>query len=232
MSVIPKEKLAGFQRWHLNSFDQKPVVSTAPIPTPVIAETIAQPLAPLNEVALPTAEDVEQIREEARKTGYEAGFEEGRAVAEKASQEAAQETSAGISTLIANIEKALAELDQSVANQILDLALEVATQISRGAIRTKTDYLLPIIREAITGLPLHHAHITLHLNPADASNVRTGMGEQIGQHNMQIIEDEDISLGGCRLRAGSSEVDATTETRWSRVLEAIGAEPREWLNQS
>jgi flagellar assembly protein FliH len=31
------------------------------------------------------------------------------------------------------------------------------------------------------------------------------------------------------LQAGTSEVDATIETRWKRVLESIGAEPQEWL---
>jgi flagellar assembly protein FliH len=31
------------------------------------------------------------------------------------------------------------------------------------------------------------------------------------------------------LLAGASEVDATIETRWKRVLEAIGTEPQEWL---
>jgi flagellar assembly protein FliH len=32
------------------------------------------------------------------------------------------------------------------------------------------------------------------------------------------------------LRAGNSEIDAMLETRWKRVLEAIGTEPREWLS--
>jgi flagellar assembly protein FliH len=36
-------------------------------------------------------------------------------------------------------------------------------------------------------------------------------------------------LGGCRVELGASEVDATLETRWRRVLESIGVS-QEWLS--
>ena len=101
--------------------------------------------------------------------------------------------------------------------------------MTRGAIKAQSDYLLPIIREALSSLPLHHAHVTLHLNPADADTVRSSIGEQLSQQNTQIFENDQITPGGCRVTAGASEIDATTETRWQRVLEAIGTEPQAWL---
>jgi len=92
--------------------------------------------------------------------------------------------------------------------------------------------LLPVIREAISALPIHHAHIALHLNPVDAPHIRNRIGEQFNQTGGQIIEDAEITVGGCLVKAGASEVDATTETRWKRVLEAIGVDPQDWLEQS
>lgn len=229
--IIPKEKLAGYQRWQLNSFDPQPAAGTPSPPviveTPVVGASEALP-AP----ALPTPEDIAHLHDEARSAGYAAGFAEGQAAGELAGRQAAQEEAERIGALVGNIEKALGELDQTVAEQILDLALEVAAQISRGAIQARSDFLLPIIKEAVASLPLHHAHVTLHLNPSDAASIRENLSEQLGQSNLQIFENAEIALGGCRLTAGTSEVDASIETRWNRVLEAIGAEPRAWLKQA
>lgn len=232
MSVIPKEQLGGFRRWQVNSFDQQPAASPLPAATETVAAaSVATAEEPSSKLNLPTAEEIGRIQEEARQSGYDAGFEEGMAAARKAGENITQEALAGISRLLANFETALGELDQSVANQLLDMAIETASQLSRAALKVKADYLLPIIREAISSLPLHHAHITLHLNPVDAAQVRPLIAEQMSHHNLQLQENTDIAPGGCRLLAGTSEVDATIETRWCRILESIGAEPQEWLIQ-
>lgn len=228
--IIPKEKLASYQRWHLHSFDLQPAPSTPPPPPVEAPAVVVSEQVP--ELELPTPEDIARLQEEARTAGYAAGFEEGKAAGELAGRKAAQVETERITALVGNIEKSLGELDQTVANQILDLALEVAAQITRGAIKAQSDFLLPIIKEAVASLPLHHAHVALHLNPSDAANVRENLGEQLGQNGLQIFENTEIAAGGCRLTAGTSEVDASIETRWNRVLEAIGAEPRAWLNQT
>ena len=57
---------------------------------------------------------------------------------------------------------------------------------------------------------------------------RLHLGEQLAHNGWRIIEDGNITAGGCRVEAGASEVDATLETRWRRVLDAIGTSG-EWL---
>ena len=131
--------------------------------------------------------------------------------------------------LIGNLETAIADVDQSVAQQLLALAIEIAAQVTRGSIAANTEMLLPIVREAIASLPLHHTNLVLRLNPVDAENIRTQLTEQFAQTSTRIVEDREITPGGCMLQAGPSEVDATIETRWKRVLEAIGTEPQKWL---
>lgn len=226
--IIPKEKLANYQRWQIGSFDQKPTVTPAAPPPPAAAAP--ESVLPADH-GLPSAEEIARIHEDARAEGYAAGLEAGREAGEQAGREAAREEAERIRALIGNIETALGELDQTLADNVLNLALEVAAQLTHGAIKAHAEVLLPVIREAISNLPLHHAQITLRLNPADAANVRKHLGEQLTQGGSQIFEDTEISPGGCQIKAGSSEVDATIETRWRRVLEAIGAEPTEWLNR-
>ncbi|MBS1159878.1 MAG: Flagellar assembly protein FliH [Proteobacteria bacterium] len=226
--IIPKDQLANCQPWQIGSFDRKPMPqgapSSAPAPTvqPPAGEAVALPV-------LPTAEEIEKIYEEARGSGYQAGFDEGRVAGEQAGRESVQLEAERISALVSNLQKALRDVDQTVAEQLLDLALEVAAQLTRGSIKADNAALLPIVREAIAALSIHHTHITVHLNPTDAALVRARIGEQLTQSGSQIIEDAEITRGGCLVKAGASEVDATIETRWKRVLEAIGVEPQNWL---
>lgn len=228
--ITPKEQLFTFQRWQAEPLNGKKAV---PAPTSVIEPPIASNIADAPEappqVKFPTVDEIERMHEEARASGYEAGFSEGRMAGERTMEEAAKLNAQQFGALIGNLEGALAEFDQSVADQLLALAIEIAGQITRGSITAKPDILLPVIREAIAALPLHHAHLTLRLNPVDAEHIRSRLGEQFAQTGTQIINDSEISLGGCLLQAGTSEVDATIETRWKRVLETIGTEPQEWL---
>lgn len=227
--IIPKEQSVSFQRWEVASLNTKqPQSSTEataiPSPVPLVQEI------PLQELPrLPTQEEIELIYEEARQQGHAAGFAEGKAEHEAIIAKSETAHSEHFSALIENLKIALSSIDQTVADQLLLLAIEIAGQVCRSNIAVKKDVLLPIIREAITALPLHHAHLVLRLNPQDAENVREYLGEQFAQNGTKIIEDQTITPGGCQLQAGASEVDASIETRWKRVLEAIGTEPQTWL---
>src|SRR5574343_2099586 len=227
--VIPKEELTNVQRWQVGSFETKraPESPSAPPENNLEAESVPEPAAqPFN---LPTAEDIERMHEEARASGYQAGFAEGRAAGEQQAHEAATENIVQLQSLIENLKASIGHLEQTVADQLLSLSIESASQVTRSAISIKSDILLPVIREAISALPLHHAHIVLRLNPNDIQLVLAGMGDQLSQLGAQLVEDSTVSPGGCLLLAGASEIDATIETRATRVLEAIGTEPREWL---
>lgn len=237
--IIPKEQLGGFTRWQISDFDGRkresnpqpatlrptepaPLMATPPAPAPVFEEVPA--------IALPTAEELERIYEEARASGYQAGFDEGRQAADSAARATAEEQARQFGSLLDSLRQSLQQLDQDVADQLLGLATEIAAQVLRGSIAGRQDVLLPVVREAIAALPIHHAHITLRLNPKDAGRVKELLGEQFAQTGTQIIEDAAVSPGGCHVRAGASEVDATIETRWKRVIEAIGATPQAWLS--
>lgn len=235
--VIPKDKLAGYQRWNIGSLDAKPVSHSQ---SPVDTTSSAPAAAPSSAASQPevhaaqsltNAEDAQRIHDEARATGYSLGYREGLESGQQAMATTVAETTAQFAELLGNLQISLAHLDQHVAEQVLSLALEVAAQVLRGAINTRPELLLPVIREALAALPLHHAHVVLRLNPVDATAVREQIGEQLSQTGAQIVDDTEISPGGCLLVAGASEVDATIETRWRRVLESIGVAPSEWMNR-
>lgn len=225
---IPKEQLDAYRRWQIDSFDPPKPEPVRPPPPPPEDDNGSELVT---GVALPTAEDIERIHIEAQQTGYETGFAEGREEGYRQGMEVAQAEAQRIASLADNVEAALADLDQSVAEDLLALALEVAGQVLRGTIRARPEALLPIVREALAALPLHHGHVALHVNPADGEMVREHFGEQFMHSGWRIVDDREVLRGGCLVHAGSSEVDASLPTRWKRVLETIGANPADWLDQ-
>ena len=217
---IPKEKLTAYQRWELAAFDEAEQTAAKAAETEKRqAEATNQPDEP--PVVLPTAADIERMHNEAHEQGYAAGYAEG--VAD------AQAIVAHIGTVLGSLQEAVADLDQHVADQLLATSIEIANQVLRQSLRVKPELLLPIVREAVAALHPNMGHPALLAHPEDAALIRAHMGEHLAHNNWRIIEDTDITRGGCRVELGASEVDATLETRWRRVIEAIGVS-QDWLN--
>lgn len=226
-SLIPKEKLTAYQRWEVAAFDEEQGNAASPPPAAPPAEEAAVEIAgqPDNQsqdppVVLPTAEAIERMHREAHEEGYAAGYQEGIT--------AARAAAAGIATLMDSLQQALATIDQGVADQLLALAIEVANQVLRQSLRVQPELLLPIIREAVATLHPHQGQPLLFVHPEDATLVRSQLAEALSHNNWRIVEDSALTIGGCRVELGASEVDATLETRWRRVIEGIGANP-DWL---
>ncbi|MDR2637291.1 MAG: flagellar assembly protein FliH [Zoogloeaceae bacterium] len=251
-NVIPGEisAAAAYTRWQAEDFARP----SSPSPAAPRAETVEErravagdgevEVSHIGSVPLPTAEDIERIHEEARQSGYRSGleagheegyekgyakgYEEGRGAGFQEGGAAGQAYEEEIRRLCQGLQEALAALDQEIAEAVLACALEAAGQMTRSAIRVKPELLLPTIREALAALPLRHEPVTLLLAPEDATVLREHLGNQFAQEGWHIQEDNSILPGGCLLRAGTSEIDARVESRWRRILEAIGLS-QEWL---
>lgn len=234
---IPREQLSAYTHWQLENFDQPAA--------PVQAEEVpaeageAEELMP-NGYPLPTAEELERIHAEAHDTGYQAGYAAGEQEGHQAGYEAGytagleearqalEPIGAQMQTFASNLQQALASMDQGIADDVLVLALELAQQMTRGALEVRPELILPIAREAIAALPLHQQGLRLHVNPVNAELIRSQLGEQFTHSGWRIVEDATIEPGGCILHSGGTEVDGTVATRWQRVLASIGIN-REWL---
>lgn len=212
---IPKEKLTAYQRWELAAFDEAERTSQT-----------AEPVDAPPEIVLPTAEDIERIHSEAQEAGYAAGHSAGY----EAGLAEARAQADQIAALGDNLRQQLQLLDQEVSESLLAVAIETARQVLRQSLKLRPELLLPVVREAIASLPLHHGHPALFLTPSDAALVRQHLGEQLSHNGWRILEDSSLTCGGCRIESGASEVDATLETRWRRVLEAIGTSA-DWLDE-
>ncbi|MBI4984682.1 MAG: flagellar assembly protein FliH [Rhodocyclales bacterium] len=199
---IDEGKLTAWERWELADLD-----STARKPAAKQDKPQPQP-----EVALPTAEDIERIKQQAQQQGHQAGYKEGQAKARGEAERLAR--AAG------KLEAALRELDNGVADELLALALEVARQVVRHEIGARPEVLIEVVHEALGQLP--HQHAAIYLHPEDASLVRSYLGDQLAHAGHRIHEDPKLARGDCILDAGGSTLDASVATRWRRVLESLG----------
>lgn len=204
-TVIPKEQLTAFERWELPSFDRGGGKSP-------------------NVSAPPTVAGLEQIRQQAFDEGHLQGHQLGYA----AGIQQAQAEAARIQALMENIQIGLNQLDQQVAQSLLDLALQIARKMVGETLRIKPEMILKIVTEAISNLPHFNQHAHLILHPDDAELVRKHMGEQLAHSGWKIFADEKIQRGGCRVETASSQIDGSVESRWKRIVESIGQD-NSWL---
>lgn len=225
MSITRHQAVGAYRRWVPTDFDpppQKPAPAPVehaapppePEPEPPRQEELPPPEPPIK---LPTAADIEQIYEEARKSGYDAGYDEATA---RGRVEAMR-----LFGLVEDLDKALGALDESIAGNVLELAIELARQLVRRELVAHPDSVLAVVREALQQMPQSHAMV--HLHPDDAKLVREYLGEQLAHLGHRIIEDEQVSKGGCLLEAAGSRLDATLETRWRRIVANLGNDS-EW----
>lgn len=204
--ILPKEQLTAFERWELASFDSGP-----------------SPIHQKN-AGLAAAAGLENLRRQAHDEGYAQGHEAGYASGvQQASKEAAQ-----IHALLQDLQGALNQIDEQVAQSLLNLSLEIAHKMVGETLQIKPEMILNIISGAISNLPHFNQNAHLVVHPDDAELIRKHMGEQLSHAGWKIFTDAQIKRGGCRAETAHSQVDATAEMRWKHIVESIGQD-RSWL---
>ncbi|WP_179119227.1 flagellar assembly protein FliH [Massilia sp. KIM] len=232
--MIPKEQQSAYQRWEMTSFDEERRQNARRL-----AEQYAPAPAPVPEAApqvvLPSVEEIEAMREAARQEGYaqglaegrEQGYAEGRAQgyadgAEAGQQEAAAEVQ-HMRAIAASFGDAVAAADETIAADVLELALRLARGMVRTAFEVRPELIVPIVRDAIAYLPVLQQPATLILHPQDALIVREGMADELNKGGWRIVEDASMGRGGCKVETASNQIDAQAQARWSRLTHALGA---------
>jgi flagellar assembly protein FliH len=207
--VIPKETLARVAKVDLGSLAGVPRTAGRP------AGASATPAG--HEAAL----------QRAREQGYQEGLAAGRRQADGESE--AERTE--IKVLIGGINDLLKDFEQGLANDVLAISLELSKLIVRTSLRVKPELVIAVVREAVSSLPGLNEQTLLYLHPADAALLREVVAADVQFKDLswKIVEDPQLERGGCRLAAPTTEIDATLETRWRRVIASLGRDDA-WID--
>jgi flagellar assembly protein FliH len=221
--ALPKERQTAYQRWEMASFNEP-----QPAPEP---EAEAQAEAPQIDTEALLAEAREQIaaaREQARREGLAEGLAQGYQTGMEQGRAQALEENTLLQQLSTAFGAEIGRAREQVAQDLLDLALDLAKAMLKGALEVQPERVLPVVSEAIGYLPTLQQPALLFLQPDDAQLVRERMGAELAGAGWRVLDEAAMERGGCRVETGSNQIDASAPARWQRIAAALGKQS-EWL---
>ena len=214
-AFIPKEQQSAYQRWEMASFgDSRPKAQTASIA----------------EATRVTIEEQAEIRAAAQERGYAIGLAEGRSEGLRQGLADAVAETAHLRSIVTALGSEAARADELIASDLLTLALDLAKAMLKTSLAIRPELVLPIVSEAIRYLPILQQPAVLFLHPEDTLLVNEHMRDELNKAGWRVAEDVQMQRGGCRIDTASNQIDATTETRWHRLAEALGQHST-WLDE-
>jgi len=204
----------------------------------------------------PTAEDIEEIQEQARQESYNEGFSQGRqegldsGFKEGVEQGIAQGTQQGIELgmqqiqetanqwqqLISCLAAPLASLDRQVEQELVALAMAVAKHLVRRELKIDPSQVIAVVREAVSVLPVSARDICVLLHPEDKKLIQESLsvdfdGEE-SDRRWRIIEEPMLTRGGCKIETATSFIDASVEARLAAIIAQVLGGDRQSDNAS
>jgi flagellar assembly protein FliH len=219
--IIPKEQLTAYQRWELGGLESgqsPPVQATA---APEREEDVA--------VALPTAEELERIHQQAWQEGYRLGHEEGHKAGYETGVQDARVYLERLRLLAEAMDADRLRQDEQLAREVLELAMKIAQQVVRTSLKVKPMLMLAVVREAMANLPALTGHTRLVVHPEHAPFIRECLANEYAHLSWKVVEDPSLEAGGFRVENAHSELDASMEVRWRDIVTALGADTS-WLD--
>jgi flagellar assembly protein FliH len=211
-----KASLTAYQRWEMASFDPAP----------------PQPEEPLDEHAFEA--ELQRLRDTAhaqgvasghvagQALGYQAGFDQGYAQGFEKGRADAHAEAARLTALAEAFKSALTGVEAQLAENLVELALDIAQQAVRHHVTHDPTALLDAAREVLAAEPALTGAPALIVHPADLPIVEAYLQAELTRGGWTVRTDATLERGGCRAQAATGEVDATLKTRWERVAAALG----------
>ncbi|TKC89280.1 flagellar assembly protein FliH [Trinickia terrae] len=211
-----KETLSAYQRWEMASFDPAPPSNEEPFDDGAFEAELQR----LRDAA--HSQGVASGHVAGQALGYQAGFEQGYAQGFEKGQAEALLAAERLAAIAEAFKSALVGVEAHLAENLVELALDIAQQAVRHHVTHDPAALLDAAREVLAAEPALTGAPTLIVNPADMPVVEAYLQEELKRGGWHVRTDASIERGGCRAQAASGEVDATMKTRWERVAAALG----------
>lgn len=206
-----KGRLSAYQRWEMPSFD---AVTSA-------QDSEALALAATNRVAL------ESLKQKAHKDGFNKGYEEGHQAGHHAGLEDMQQQLNNFVNVAEHFNQSVKRVEHQVAQDVLDLALDLAKAMLKSALLINPALIIPIVEEAIASLPSVQQPAQMFLNPRDAGLVSHQIGAQLVDAGWVVVADPHLNPGDCRVETLNNQINANIATRWQVLIDALGRD-NEW----
>ncbi|MCU7938931.1 MAG: flagellar assembly protein FliH [gamma proteobacterium symbiont of Bathyaustriella thionipta] len=199
------------------------------------------------QAGLLTARQLEELQKQAydegfqlgKDEGYQAAFqqglEEGRQQGIQKGQEEVELVIKRFSQIMQFLAEPLNQVNNQVEEELISLSIATAKQIIRREINMDPGQIVAVIKEALAVLPSSSKKIKVFLHPADAKIARENLnistetssensvnnGHSYHEELWSIIDEPNITRGGCQIKSEFSQIDASIETRIAEISARI-----------
>lgn len=214
---IPSEEVGSVTQWKFGAVDGSDLVEPEP-------EPVAEIPVEIDEAARQVL--VQQACDDA----YAEGLAHGQAQATLEWQQRmddyianqGQEMARRLESVMQTLDAHLTDMQQGMAQQMLELACDIARQVVRQELSVNAKALQPVVREAIGMLVAQGRPATVRLNPVDMENMVQPLRDEVDAPGVQWVADAAVPLGGCLVESAGTVVDGSLDKRWQRAIAALG----------
>ncbi len=224
---IPREEIGDVMRWEFGDVHGADTLRPLVPPRPLLVD---EP-APTADDAAAQAEQAEQqaLLQQAHDEGHARGLAEGEQQARLAAQQQmddyiagqGREAAARLAAVAQALEASLAGLQQTMAQEVLQLACDIARQVVRREVAAP-QAMLPVVREALSMLAAENRPATVRLNPADWAALEQPLREEFSSPRIEWQPDPAVQAGDCLVESAGMVIDGTMDKRWRRAIAALG----------
>lgn len=214
---IPSEEVGDVMQWKFGAVDGSDLLPADPEPAVEIPEEIDE----ATRLAM-----VQQACDDAHAEGFAQGqaqtaLEWQRRMDDYVARQG-QEAAQRLESVVQTLEASLRDLQQNMAQQLLELACDIARQVVRQELSVNPAALTPVVREAVGMLVTEGRPATVRLHPVDLEAMAQPLREEIDAPGLQWVADAAVPKGGCVVESAGTVVDGSLDKRWQRAVAALG----------
>lgn len=222
--IISVSTSSAFERWDLPSFDtEQSAIDTEDESSEPENDEVEVEEVELEEVQPLTIEEVEAVRQDAYNEGFSAGekdgFHSGQLKAQKEIEAAMAPRLQALEKIMQQLFEPIAQQDQALEHCMLELVQLISQQVIQRELQLDSTQIGQVLREALKLLADENEQVKIYLHPQDFEQIKAIRERH--EERWRIIEDEELSPGGCRVEAAQTRIDATIETRLKTLTQQL-----------
>ncbi len=185
-----------------------------------------------NEAIKKAMKEGETLKVKAREEGLAEGMKKGETEARKAEEDRIKKETEplllAIKQLLESLDAQRDELLQAASKNLLQTSLHLAKKIIGVEASTNVGVLQVQLEKALSVLKAGMSfQVRVHPDFKQAAETYLPqLQNQLGRcESVEVIADDTVEAGGCRVICGEIEVDTRLQEQWKRLIDQIGVEP-------
>jgi flagellar assembly protein FliH len=189
-----------------------------------------------SQIVFDAETEVDQATAEARQSGYEAGYEKGHREGLKAGHDAAHQESMErfnreqiqlvdtMRTTVAALDAMKEDLRIAGEHNVLEFAVLIASKLTFAVGRVHREAAIENLKRALRVIDTK-TDVTIHAHSDDLDAMKIFAAASLEQIKstrvIDLVVDDSLAPGGCRVTTGRTQVDATLETQVDEIVSLL-----------